>query len=187
MDLWEVTDGTLRAFEPTEAELMSAAPALAAAYGDAHNSRMMGQAPGAFTAQDAVAHFAGLRAEGGRPFLLEHAGRLAGDADFRNLTAGAGEFAILIADPAAQGQGLGTRFARLLHAFAFDVLRLQRLYVAIIPENAASRRLFEKLGYRPDDSPVARRHADEPTDLTMSLELAPAAGAPPRICRRPFG
>ena len=125
-----------------------------------------------------------LRATGGRPFLLERERRLAGDADFRNLTAGAGEFAILIADPGAQGQGLGTRFARMLHAFALDVLRLERVYVAIIPENGASRRLFEKLGYRPDDSPVARRHADEPTDLTMSLELRPLAGAPVRIRRR---
>lgn len=184
MDLWEVTDATLRVFEPTDAELAAAAPALAAAYGDAHNSRMMGQAPGAFTAADAIEHFARLRAAGGRPFLLEREGRLAGDADFRNLTASAGEFAILIADPGAQGQGLGTRFARMLHAFASEVLRLQRVYVAIVPENAASRRLFEKLGYRPDDSSVARRHADEPTDLTLSLQLRAAAGAPVRICRR---
>lgn len=184
MDLWEVTDGPLRAFEPTGGELAAAAPALAAAYGDAHNSRMMGQAPGAFTAADAVDHFARVRAEGGRPFLLERDGRLAGDADFRNLRGDAGEFAILIADPAAQGQGLGTRFGRLLHAFAFDVLGLRRVYVSIIADNPASRRLFEKLGYRPDDSPVARRHADEPTDLTMSLALPVAVAAPPRICRR---
>lgn len=184
MDLWEVTDGPLRAFEPTDAELAAAAPALAAAYGDAHNSRMMGQAPGAFAAADAVEHFGRLRRAGGRPFLLQREGRLAGDADFRNLTAEAGEFAILIADPAAQGQGLGTRFARMLHAFAFELLRLRRLYVAIIPENRASRRLFEKLGYRPDDSPVARRHADEPTDVTMSLELGATAGVSVEICRR---
>ena len=131
MELWEVTDGPLRAFEPTEGELTRAAPALAAAYGEAHNSRMMGQAPGTFTAQDAIEHFTGLRAAGGRPFLLEREGRLAGDADFRNLADGAGEFAILIADPGAQGQGLGTRFARMLHAFASQVLGLQRVYVAL--------------------------------------------------------
>lgn len=187
MELWEVTDGPLRAFEPTEGELTRAAPALAAAYGEAHNSRMMGQAPGTFTAQDAIEHFTGLRAAGGRPFLLEREGRLAGDADFRNLADGAGEFAILIADPGAQGQGLGTRFARMLHAFASQVLGLQRVYVAIVPENPASRRLFEKLGYRPDDSLVARRHADEPTDLTLSLQLALAPAAAFRICRRSFG
>ncbi len=169
MELWEVADQELRAFEPTDDELVAAAPALAAAYGDPHNSRMMGQAPGAFAAGDAIEHFARLRAAGGRPFLLERQGKLAGDADFRNLAGEAAEFAILIADPAVQGQGLGSRFARMLHAFAFEVLRLQRLYVAIIPANHASRRLFEKLGYRPDDSPAARRHADEPTDLTLSV------------------
>lgn len=190
MDLWEVADGTLRAFEPTDDEVAAAAPALAAAYGEPHNSRMMGQAPAAFTAADAIEHVGRLRSAGGRPFLLERDGKLAGDADFRNLDGDAGEFAILVADPVAQGQGLGTRFARMLHAFAFDVLGLRRVYVAIIPENRASRRLFEKLGYRPDVSPVARRHADEPTDLTLSLSredlrVSPdVAGASIRICRR---
>jgi hypothetical protein len=78
----------------------------------------------------------------------------------------------------------------MLHAFAFDVLRLQRVYVAVIPENRASRRLFEKLGYQPDVSLVARRHADEPSDLTLSLgrgelgDSPDAAGAAVRICRR---
>lgn len=194
MELWELVsvmpDATLRAFEPTADELAAAAPALAAAYGHPHNSRMMGQEPGVFSAADAVEHFARLRAAGGRPFLLERDGALAGDADFRNLRADAGEFAILICEPAGQGRGLGTRFARLLHAFAFDVLRLQRVYVAIIPQNAASRRLFEKLGYQPDASAVARGHADEPSDLTLSVTPSTfrgspdAAGAPIRICRR---
>lgn len=194
MDLWEVTcaadAGGLRAYEPTDDELAAAAPALAAAYGEAHNSRMMGQAPSVFTAADAIEHVARLRSAGGRPFLLERDGQLAGDADFRNLDGGVGEFAILIADPAAQGQGLGTRFARMLHAFAFDVLRLRRVYVAIIPENRASRRLFEKLGYQLDVSSLARRHADEPTDLTLSIgphdivDSPDGAGALPRICRR---
>ena len=110
-----------------------------------------------------------VRAAGGHPFVLERNGVLAGDADFRNLSAGQGEIAILIADTAAQGRGLGTRFGWMLHAYAFQVLRLQRVYAAVIPENRGSRRLFEKLGYTPDDSDVARRYADEPSDLTLSL------------------
>ncbi len=172
--LWAIdwTDGAdvLRAFEPTDDELAAAAPRLASAYGDPHNSRMMGQELGvAFDASDVVAHFARVRDGGGRPFLLQRAGELAGDADLRHPSAASAEFAILIAEPGAQGRGLGTRFARMLHLFAFRVLDLQRLYVAIIPTNTGSRRLFEKLGYTPDDSPAARRHADEPTDLTLSL------------------
>ncbi len=44
--------------------------------------------------------------------------------------------------------------------------------MSILPENIASRRLFERLGYVLDDSPAARAIADEPTDITMSLERA---------------
>ncbi len=171
--LWQVdwADGgdRLRAFEPTDDEIIAAAPALARAYGDAHNSRMMGQAPSAFEPADVIAHVQRVRAAAGHPFLLERNGALAGDADFRNLTAGQGEIAILIAETAAQGRGLGTRFVRMLHAFAFQILGLQRVYAAVIPENRGSRRLFEKLGYVSDDSDLARRYADEPSDVTLSL------------------
>jgi RimJ/RimL family protein N-acetyltransferase len=187
MTLWEATSDGLRAFEATDDEWAAAAPALAAAYGHPHNSRMMGQAPAAFEAADVLAHRRRVRDGGGHVFLLERAGRLAGDADLRHVAGPTAELAILIADPAAQGQGLGTRFGRLLHALAFGPLGLQRLYVSIIPENRASRRLFEKLGYRPDDSPAARRYADEPTDLTLSLgrEDGPAPpDAPIQIRRR---
>jgi len=174
--LWQIesVDGadTLRAFEPTEDEIAAAAPALARAYGDPHNSRMMGQAPGAFEPADVIAHMQRVRAAGGHPFLLERNRALAGDADFRNLSAGRGEIAILIADTGAQGRGLGTRFGWMLHAFAFQVLRLDRVYAAVIPENHGSRRLFQKLGYLPDDGDAARRHADEPSDLTLSLGRA---------------
>jgi len=171
--LWQVEwpDGaeTLRAVEPTDEEVAAAAPVLARAYGDPHNSAMMGQAPGSFVAADVIAHMQQVRAAGGHPFLLERNGRLAGDADFRNLAGGRGEIAILIAEPSAQGQGLGTRFAWLLHALAFQVLRLERVYASVIPQNTGSRRLFEKVGYALDDSPEARRYADEPSDLTLSL------------------
>ena len=75
----------------------------------------------------------------------------------------------MIGGRASQGRGLGTRFALMLHAFGYDVLGLERIYISVIPANAASRRLFEKLGYQPDDSPEARALIDEETDLTMSL------------------
>ncbi|HVT07947.1 MAG TPA: GNAT family N-acetyltransferase [Polyangia bacterium] len=174
--LWQIdsADGAdrLRAFEPTDDEIALAAPALARAYGEPHNSRMMGQAPGAFEPADVIAHMQQVRAAGGHPFVLERNGVLAGDADFRNLAAGRGEIAILIADTAAQGRGLGTRFGWMLHVFAFQVLRLERVYAAVIPENRGSRRLFEKLGYRQDEGEDARRFADEPSDLTLSLARA---------------
>jgi RimJ/RimL family protein N-acetyltransferase len=57
----------------------------------------------------------------------------------------------------------------MLHAFGYDVLGLDRIYISVIPANTASRRLFEKLGYRSDDSPEAREFIDDQSDLTMSL------------------
>jgi RimJ/RimL family protein N-acetyltransferase len=95
------------------------------------------------------------------------------DADLRNLSGGAAEFAFLVAAPAAQGKGLGTQVATLIHAFGFVRLGLERIYASIIPGNTASRRVFEKLGHRIDDSPEARAYADEPDDITMGIERAP--------------
>jgi len=78
----------------------------------------------------------------------------------------------MVAARAAQGRGLGTRFAIMLHAYAFQTLGLARVFVAIVPANVASIRLFAKLGYAPDDSPRARDFADDETDLTFSVDRA---------------
>jgi RimJ/RimL family protein N-acetyltransferase len=166
---WEQEDETLTALEPTDDELRRAAPLLAACYNDSHNRVMMGHDDEPHTAGDVVAYYEELRLEGGRPFLLYMDGVLMGDADFRNIVGVGGEFAIMIGGRASQGRGLGTRFALMLHAFGYDVLGLERIYISVIPANGASRRLFEKLGYEPDDSPEARALIDEETDLTMSL------------------
>jgi RimJ/RimL family protein N-acetyltransferase len=96
---------------------------------------------------------------------------LVGDADIRHIAGGeTGEFAIMIGNRDLQGRGLGMRFAVMMHAFAFRRLGLRRVHVSIIPDNAPSRRLFEKLGYEHDDRPEARAFADNQTDLTMSLD-----------------
>jgi RimJ/RimL family protein N-acetyltransferase len=166
---WAQGDELLTALEPTDDELRRAAPALAVAYNDGHNRVMMGHDDEPHTAGDVIAYYEELRIEGGRPFLLYMDGVLMGDADFRNIADVKGEFAIMIGSRGSQGRGLGTRFALMLHAFGYDVLGLERIYISVIPANAASRRLFEKLGYQPDDSPEARALIDEESDLTMSL------------------
>jgi RimJ/RimL family protein N-acetyltransferase len=166
---WEQGAETLTAVEPTDDELRRAAPLLAASYNDSQNRLMMGHDAEPHTAGDVVAYYEQLRIEGGRPFLLYMDGVLMGDADFRNIADVTGEFAIMIGGRASQGRGLGTRFALMLHAFGYDVLGLERIYISVIPANAASRRLFQKLGYEADDSPEARALIDEETDLTMSL------------------
>ncbi len=162
--------GDLAAIEPTPEEVAAAAPALAAAYNDPHNAPLMGHVD-ALTADDAMDHYADLADEGAHAFLLYERGELAGDGDLRDLDEEARdcEMAIMIAARASQGRGLGTRFAIMLHAFAFRALELSRVYVAIVPRNYASRRMFEKLGYVLDDSDRARELA-EPGDLTFSLE-----------------
>jgi RimJ/RimL family protein N-acetyltransferase len=166
---WAQGDELLTALEPTDDELRRAAPALAVASNEGHNRVMMGHDDEPHTAGDVIAYYEELRIEGGRPFLLYMDGVLMGDADFRNIADVKGEFAIMIGSRGSQGRGLGTRFALMLHAFGYDVLGLERIYISVIPANAASRRLFEKLGYQPDDSPEARALIDEESDLTMSL------------------
>jgi RimJ/RimL family protein N-acetyltransferase len=173
---WRQGDELLVATEPTRREVEAAAARLAGYYNDPHNSRMMAH-EGEMSPAEVVAYYEDLRGEGGRPFLLERAAGagarvLMGDADLRNIDGGTGEFAIMIGARDVQGRGLGTRFALMVHAFAFQRLGLERVYVSIIEANAASRRLFEKLGYLADDGPAAREFADDDTDLTLSIERA---------------
>jgi RimJ/RimL family protein N-acetyltransferase len=168
---WRRGDELLSAIEPTGEEIAGAAAVLAASYNDDHNRRMMAHEE-TLDAGEVVAYYGELRGEGGRPFLLQLDGALVGDADLRNIEGATGEFAIMIGARAAQGRGLGTRYAIMLHAFAFAVLGLDRLYMSVIPANTASRRLFDRLGYAIDDSPEARAFADEDSDVTMSIARA---------------
>jgi RimJ/RimL family protein N-acetyltransferase len=184
---WQNVAETLRAFEPSAAELIRAAPTLAGFYNDSYNRVMMSNTV-AFKATDVVDHIAELQAKGERPFVLERDGILVGDADFRHLTASDAEFAILVGRRDEQGRGMGTRFATLLHAFAFFGLGLERLFVSIIPQNEPSQRLFLRLGYARDNGSAARRFADEDSDLTFSLGRAEFqsrfAKVLPEICWR---
>jgi RimJ/RimL family protein N-acetyltransferase len=173
---WRSEDELLMAIEPTDQEIAGAAPDLAAYYNDRHNRQMMGHEDEPFTAAAVATYYRELRAGGGRPFLLQR-GRaeersLVGDADLRNIEDGVAEVAIMIGGRQVQGRGLGTRYATMLHVFAFRVLGLDRLYISVVPANAASRRLFGKLGYEIDDSPEARELIDEETDLTLSVSRA---------------
>ncbi|HVR61288.1 MAG TPA: GNAT family N-acetyltransferase [Polyangia bacterium] len=166
---WRGPDGErLRAREPTAVEVRVAAPTLAAFYNEPHNQRMLTNTCD-LTAGEVGDHFAAVLAEGGRAFLLTEGDRLIGDADLRGVTATDAELAILIGDRGRQGQGLGTRFGIMLHAFAFEVLRLGAVYAAVSAENAASLRLFTRLGHRADDGARARRCADALSDVTSSV------------------
>jgi RimJ/RimL family protein N-acetyltransferase len=170
---WPAADGVLVAREARAAEVGVASAQLAAWYNEDYNRSMLSNTE-ALDAADVREYYGNLREEGGRGFLLYADERLLGDADLRHLdlARGTGEFAILIGERAVQGRGFGTRFALMLHALAFLKLGLERLYVAIIPANRGSLRLFEKLGYQPDDSPAARTYVDEADDRTLSFARA---------------
>ena len=156
----------LAAVEPTPAEVAAHAEALSCAYNDPANASLMGH-EAAISADEVIDTYRGMAGRGGRAFLLFCDGELAGDADLRGIVHGNAEFAFMIASPAAQGKGLGTRFALMVHAFGFSQLRLARIYASVVPHNVASRRVFEKLGYRVDASAAARAYAEEPDDVTL--------------------
>lgn len=100
------------------------------------------------TSIDVIEHYAALQ----YPFVLLERGELAGDGDLRGIANGNAELAFMIAAVSAQGRGLGTRFAIMMQAFAFSQLSVERVYASVLPENVASRRVFEKLGYVVDES-----------------------------------
>jgi RimJ/RimL family protein N-acetyltransferase len=176
---WTTPADALVALEPSMGEVEPLAAALAAAYNDPRNASLLGHTAELSPADvlDHYRHYRALHEGGARQFLLHRDGALAGDADLRHIDGGAAEFAFLIADPAAQGKGLGTRFAIMIHALAFGPLALERVYASVIPANTASRRVFEKLGYAIDHSEQASAYADEPGDVVLSIDRAAFARA----------
>jgi RimJ/RimL family protein N-acetyltransferase len=142
---------------------------LAAWYNDPSNQRMLGNTE-TMDEQGVVEHVAELIRAGGVPFLLLCNGEVVGDADLRKVERDEAEFAVMVGDHARQGRGLGTSFSIMLHAYAFETLKLRNMFLSIHPQNAAARRCYDKLGYRLDTSTAARAHLDQPTDVAMSLK-----------------
>jgi RimJ/RimL family protein N-acetyltransferase len=168
---WTSEVGQLTALEPEPSEISEHAPALAIGYNEPANAELMGHTE-PISADDVVAHYLDMAAEGARQFLLFADGHLVGDADLRGLRDGAAEFAFMIGARDQQGKGLGTRFALMVHAMGFRELGLSRVYASVVPHNTASRRVFEKLGYVVDNSPAAREFADEPGDVVLAIDRA---------------
>lgn len=162
----------LTAARPSDAELAAVAPALAAAYNDPHNAPLLGHTE-ALAVADVLDHYAAAA----HPFVLYRDGAFAGDADLRDVAGGRAEFAFLIADPGAQGRGLGTRFAIMIHAYAFEVLGLDRVVASVLPANVASRRVFARLGYAPATAVDAE--VGDPGDVVLAIDRATFLAAHP--------
>lgn len=133
-----------QAREPSAAEITQHAATLAQAYNDPHNAPLMGNTE-TMSSADVVAHYTTMNNAGARQFHLLVDDVLVGDADLRNIDASAHtcEFAFMIAQRTTQGRGWGTRFARMIHQVAFTQLGIERIYVAIVPDNQASRRVLK--------------------------------------------
>ncbi|MEO8702772.1 MAG: GNAT family N-acetyltransferase [Kofleriaceae bacterium] len=168
---WASEAMTLAAIEPDLGEVATHAAELALAYNHPANATLMGHTE-EMSVPEIVDHYRDMAEDGARAFLLFHDGAFAGDADLRGIHDGTAEFAFMIGAPAAQGKGLGTRFAAMIHAFGFSQLGLHQIFASVVPTNTASRRVFEKLGYVCDDSPAARSYADEPDDITLGIDRA---------------
>ena len=162
---WTRGDVYLEVREPDAAELARAAETLSIWYSDPSNLPMMLIEKPIPPEQIPNVHHR-LRAAGGRTFLLFCDGELVGDADFRHIESGRAEFAILVGQ---KGRGLGTSFSILLAELAFRHLGLHHIYLTVILANLAARRCYEKVGFRVDDSPIARSYIDADTDIAMVL------------------
>ncbi len=78
-----------------------------------------------------------------------------------------------IIDPAHQGQGIATEAVAAMIDFCFGELNLHRLEAFIHPDNTASRKLIEKLGFTSEG--VLRDHlrvADEWRDDVLYARIA---------------
>lgn len=58
-----------------------------------------------------------------------------------------GEYGIFIGEDDARGKGVGTQAARLMIAYAFEELKLHKLYLRVFADNAGAIRSYEKAGF----------------------------------------
>jgi RimJ/RimL family protein N-acetyltransferase len=153
--------------------VQAAAAQLSADYNDPINRTLMTNESDLSPAE-VVELFQSMWQKGCRPFLLRAGRWLVGDCDLREIDAqsGTAELAIMVAPRSMQGRGLGTRFNIMTLAVAFGPLGLERVYASVRPENSASLRMFERVGYARDETAAAREYAEHPDEVCFSIHSA---------------
>lgn len=81
--------------------------------------------------------------------MVDPAGRVVGEIEFYPIThyLTGYELSYLVFGPDQAGRGFATEAVRLMTAYLFARLRIERVQLAIHPENEASRRVAQKAGY----------------------------------------
>jgi ribosomal-protein-alanine N-acetyltransferase len=96
------------------------------------------------------------------PFAIEYTGRLAGQLTLAGLVRGPARTASIgyWVDSQVAGRGVGSTAVSLAVAHAFGPVGLHRLEALVRPENIASRRLLECLGFRIEGTAQRALHVD---------------------------
>jgi [ribosomal protein S5]-alanine N-acetyltransferase len=140
---------------------MDDVPALVEACNDPEIQHWIPVIPRPYTEDDARAFVRGeVGGIGQHQFAITHHGRVVGSIGMginettRNAAIG------YWCAPAARGQGLTTRALRLLSRHALEELGIERVELITDPDNRASQRVAEKVGFRREG--VLRSHLTHP-------------------------
>jgi RimJ/RimL family protein N-acetyltransferase len=151
----ELSDGivTLRGWREEDA------PAVFEACQDGEILRWMPIIPRPYTMDDALAFVRDDIGLGANQFAVTMDGQVVASVGLRTKRFQRGEIGYWCA-PAARGRGIVPRAARLLCRYAFDSLGIERLEMTADPDNRASQRVAEKVGFRREG--VLRSHMSHP-------------------------
>jgi RimJ/RimL family protein N-acetyltransferase len=136
------------------------APAVYEACQDAEIQHWIPVIPRPYTEQDARAFVTGALDLGPHQFAVEKDGRLVGSIGIivseQARTGHIGYWCVR----SARGRGVTTRALRLLCGYALEGLALERLELITDPENLASQRVAEKVGFQREG--ILRSHLPHP-------------------------
>jgi RimJ/RimL family protein N-acetyltransferase len=151
----------------------SDAPAVFEACQDEEIQRWMPIIPRPYTMEDALAFVRDEIGLGANQFAVVVDGEVVASVGLRTGQFLTGEIGYWCA-PAARGRGVIPRAARLICRYAFDSLGIERLQLTADPDNRASQRVAEKVGFRREG--VLRsfmRHPDGTRRDALMFSLLP--------------
>jgi RimJ/RimL family protein N-acetyltransferase len=134
-------------------------PALHAACQDPEIQRWIPLIPRPYTLKDARAFVAGMVELGPHQFAIEEDGRLVGSIGMRVNDGGTGHVGYWCARE-VRGRGIVTGALREICRYGFDELGVARLELITDPDNTASQRVAEKVGFTREG--VLRSHLLHP-------------------------